>query len=126
MRGRNVGMWWGTAIEAPDPRVLAEFYSSMLDWPVTHADDQVAIIAPPQGSIYMVFQLAEDFVPPVWPPATGQQRAIMHLDFEVDDLEHAVADAVARGARVASFQPQDKVRVLFDPAGHPFCLCLDD
>ena len=49
MRGRNVGMWWGTAIEAPDPRVLAEFYSSMLDWPVTHADDQVAIITPLKG-----------------------------------------------------------------------------
>jgi hypothetical protein len=24
------------------------------------------------------------------------------------------------------FQPQDNVRVLFDPAGHPFCLCRDD
>jgi hypothetical protein len=37
-----------------------------------------------------------------------------------------VSDAVALGAQVASFQPQDKVRVLLDPAGHPFCLCLDD
>ena len=23
-------------------------------------------------------------------------------------------------------QPQENVRVLLDPAGHPFCLCRDD
>jgi hypothetical protein len=51
---------------------------------------------------------------------------MMHLDIEVGDLEAAVADAVALGARVADFQPQDNVRVLLDPAGHPFCLCLDN
>jgi Glyoxalase-like domain len=38
----------------------------------------------------------------------------------------AVAEAVALGAKVADHQPQDNVRVLFDPAGHPFCLCRDD
>jgi hypothetical protein len=30
------------------------------------------------------------------------------------------------GATVAEHQPQRNVRVLFDPAGHPFCLCLDE
>jgi hypothetical protein len=51
---------------------------------------------------------------------------MMHLDIEVKDLDAAIADAVALGARVAEFQPQDNVRVLLDPAGHPFCLCRDD
>ena len=51
---------------------------------------------------------------------------MMHLDIEVTDLDAAAADAVALGARVADFQPQDNVRVLLDPAGHPFCLCRDD
>jgi len=74
----------------------------------------------------MVFQKAEGYVAPVWPPATNGQRTMMHLDFEVDDLDLAVADAVSMGARLAEFQPQEKVRVLFDPAGHPFCLCLED
>jgi hypothetical protein len=41
-------------------------------------------------------------------------------------LDSAVAEAVALGASVATYQPQDNVRVLFDPAGHPFCLCRDD
>ena len=43
-----------------------------------------------------------------------------------EDLDSAVAEAVALGASVAAEQPQDNVRVLFDPAGHPFCLCRDD
>ena len=29
------------------------------------------------------------------------------------------------GATLAEFQPQDDVRVMLDPAGHPFCLYLD-
>jgi hypothetical protein len=44
----------------------------------------------------------------------------------VGDLDSAVAEAVALGASVADTQPQDNVRVLRDPAGHPFCLCRDD
>jgi Glyoxalase-like domain len=44
---------------------------------------------------------------------------MMHFDFQVGDLDSAVAEAVAIGASVATEQPQDNVRVLFDPAGHP-------
>ena len=50
---------------------------------------------------------------------------MMHLDIEVDDLEASTADALGMGASLADFQPRQNVRVLFDPAGHPFCLCLD-
>jgi len=48
----------------------------------------------------------------------------MHPEIKVDDLEASVAHAVALGAALASFQPQDDVRVCLDPAGHPFCLFL--
>ena len=126
MRSRSKAMWWGTAIEAPDPGALAAFYSKLLGWPVAHEEPGTAIIKPPQDSVYMVFQLAEDYVPPVWPAASGEQRTMMHLDIQVADLDEAAADAVALGARAAEFQPQDNVRVLLDPAGHPFCLCRDD
>ena len=40
-------------------------------------------------------------------------------------VAEAVAEAAALGAREAEFQPQDDVRVMLDPAGHPFCLYLD-
>ncbi|MBO3751166.1 VOC family protein [Streptosporangiaceae bacterium NEAU-GS5] len=119
-------MWWGTAIEAPDPGALAEFYSRLLDWPIGHQEPGTAIIAPPQGSVFLVFQQAEGYVPPVWPPGEGLQRTMMHFDFQVEDLDAAVADAIALGAKLADHQPQDHVRVLLDPAGHPFCLCRDD
>ena len=33
--------------------------------------------------------------------------------------------AVALGATLAEHQPQAHVRTLLDPAGHPFCLCLE-
>jgi hypothetical protein len=51
---------------------------------------------------------------------------MMHLDIEVSDLTAAVADAVELGAQEADFQPQQDVRVMLDPAGHPFCLYVGD
>jgi catechol 2,3-dioxygenase-like lactoylglutathione lyase family enzyme len=119
-------MWWGTAIEAPDPGALARFYSGLLGWPVGHEEPGTAILAGPGGSTFIVFQQADGYAPPAWPPADGQQRPMMHLDFQVGDLESAVADAVGLGASVAQLEPQDNVRVLLDPAGHPFCLVLDE
>ena len=63
-----------------------------------------------------------DYVRPVWPAARGSQRMMTHLDFEVTDLEAETARAVSLGAVLAEYQPQENVRVLLDPAGHPFCL----
>jgi predicted enzyme related to lactoylglutathione lyase len=119
-------MWWGTAIEAPDPGALARFYAELLDWPIVHEEPGTAVVAPPQGSVYIVFQQATGYRPPAWPPTDGEQRPMMHFDFQVGDLGEAVAEAVAMGASLAPAQPQENVRVLFDPAGHPFCLCRDD
>jgi catechol 2,3-dioxygenase-like lactoylglutathione lyase family enzyme len=119
-------MWWGTAIEAPDPGGLARFYSELLGWPIGHEEPGTAILAAPGGAVFFVFQQADDYQAPVWPSVDGAQRPMMHLDFQVGDLDDAVAEAVALGAKMADFQPQPNVRVLFDPAGHPFCLCRDD
>jgi hypothetical protein len=48
-----------------------------------------------------------------------------HLDVAVGDLVGTVAWATAAGATLADYQPQRDVRVMLDPAGHPFCLFLD-
>ena len=37
---------------------------------------------------------------------------MMHFDFQVGDLDSAVAEAVALGASLATAQPQENVRVL--------------
>ena len=126
VKSRTGGMWWGTAIEAPDPGALARFYSELLGWPIGHQEPGTAILATPQGGVYFVFQQAAGYQAPVWPPADGEQRPMVHFDFQVGDLDSAVAEAVALGASLASAQPQENVRVLLDPAGHPFCLCRDD
>jgi hypothetical protein len=41
-------------------------------------------------------------------------------------LDEAVAYALSVGAELADYQPQEGVRVMLDPVGHPFCLYLDD
>jgi catechol 2,3-dioxygenase-like lactoylglutathione lyase family enzyme len=126
MQSRVHGMWWGCAIETPDPAALARFYSELTGWPVGHQEPGTSILSAPGGSTYIVFQESAGYVSPVWPPVVGEQRPMMHLDFQVGDLEGAVAEAVDLGAAIARHQPQENVRVLFDPAGHPFCLCRDD
>jgi predicted enzyme related to lactoylglutathione lyase len=126
MKSRTGQMWWGAAIESPDPSALAHFYSELVGWPVVEEQSDTAVVASsPQGP-FVVFQRADGYRAPVWPPANGDQRPMMHFDFQVGDLDSAVTEAVALGATVAEFQPQQNVRVLFDPAGHPFCLCLDN
>lgn len=118
-------MWWGTAIEAPDPGALARFYSELLGWTIGHEEPGTTVLVA-AGNTFVVFQQATGYQAPVWPPVDGQQRPMMHFDFQVADLDSAVAEAVALGASLAAEQPQDNVRVLLDPAGHPFCLCRDD
>src|SRR5262245_38517437 len=95
MKSRTAGMWWGTAIEAPDPSLLAKFYASLLDLPVVHEEPETAVLAAsPQGPFF-VFQQADGYQRPVWPPADGAQRSMMHFDFQVGDLDSAVAEATA-------------------------------
>ena len=125
MKSRTQGMWWGTAIEAPDPSALARFYSDLVGWPVGHEEPGAAIVAASPAGPFLVFQQADDYRAPVWPPVEGAQRPMMHFDFQVGDLDSAVAEAIDLGATLATEQPNETVRVLLDPAGHPFCLCFD-
>jgi len=125
MKSRTQGMWWGTAIEAPDPSALARFYSDLIGWPVGHEEPGTAIVAASPAGPFLVFQQADDYRAPVWPPVEGAQRPMMHFDFQVGDLDSAVAEAIDLGATLATEQPNETVRVLLDPAGHPFCLCFD-
>jgi predicted enzyme related to lactoylglutathione lyase len=113
-------------LETPDPRSLASFYGDLLGWPV-HTDGPTWVtLRPPGGGAGLSFQGDPAYVRPIWPPVEGAQRMTAHLDIAVDDLDAAVAHAVAAGATVAAFQPQEGVRVCLDPDGYPFCLYLPD
>jgi hypothetical protein len=71
--------------------------------------------------LLLVAMHVENYVRPTWPEGPVPKQA--HLDLDVDDLPQAEKRAIALGAVRAEFQPAPAhVLVLFDPAGHPFCL----
>lgn len=120
-------------IGAPDPRELAAFYERLLGWTIvaieparegSPAEDGWAQLRPPphQTGPTLNFEYEAHYVPPVWPSAEGSQHITEHLDIAVTDLDEAVAWATETGAKLAGYQPQSDVRVMIDPAGHPFCL----
>lgn len=117
--------WLGVVLGAPDPPALARFYSELLGWEISSEEPDWVTVLIPGTTSNLAFQLEEDHVPPTWPPESGDQQMQVHLDIGVRDVPAAVEDALALGARLASYQPQDDVRVMIDPAGHPFCLYLD-
>jgi len=111
-----------TVLGTSDPRGLADFYRELLGWEVRVDQPGWVVLKPRDGATGLSFQREDGHVPPSWPAAPGDQQMQAHLDIVVDDLEAGVARAQALGASVAGIQPQDDVRVLLDPAGHPFCL----
>ena len=111
-----------TTLDAPDAHELAQFYRGLLGWPTRKEEPDWIEIAPPGGGAGLSFQTELLFTRPQWPTTGAEQQMMMHLDIEVDDLPSAVDHALALGATSADVQPQDDVRVLLDPVGHPFCL----
>ena len=111
-----------TVLDAPDPPALGDFYARLLGWTVVESEATWTMVRPPSGGTGLSFQLEPEYVPPVWPAVRDEQLMMSHLDIAVDDLEVAVVWALEAGARLADHQPQEHVRVMLDPAGHPFCL----
>ena len=76
-------------VDCKDAGVLAEFYSKLLGWELTHqrANGWAAITSP--SGMVMAFQEIEEYQPPVWPWKEGKQGQMLHLDFYVENLEEA-------------------------------------
>lgn len=111
-----------TVLGAPDAGALASFYQQLLGWGVKVEEPNWVMLKPPGGGTGLSFQTETDYVRPVWPNGPGDQQMMVHLDISADDPAAAVSWALDAGAVLAEYQPQEDVRVMLDPAGHPFCL----
>jgi catechol 2,3-dioxygenase-like lactoylglutathione lyase family enzyme len=113
-----IGMLSGVALECPDPRALAAFYSGITGWPVAYDSGDWVSLGSDDAGWHLSFQHAPGHQPPTWPdPASSMQ---FHLHFRVEDLDVAEREVLALGATKLGQQPGS--RVFADPAGHPFCL----
>lgn len=117
-----VAQFPGLIIDCADPGALASFYGAVLDWNVK-VDGDWAEIRPADGGNCISFQQVAEYVPPAWPGQAVPQQ--MHLDLMVDNLDSGEAAVLELGATKADHQPGSTFRVFLDPAGHPFCLCVD-
>ena len=124
MDGRPHMMLSGTVLDAPDANELAAFYQRLLGWSVIQDEPGWVRLGAPNGGAGLSFQTEDRYVRPVWPADPGDPQMSVHLDIRVESLDDASAHAEKAGAVRADFQPQDDVRVMLDPDGHPFCLYL--
>jgi len=112
------------SIDCRDAQRLQDFYAGLLGWGKREMYGCPAVCSP--DGIVLLFDQANDYeyVRPEWPEEPGRQQKQMHFDFQVDDLPSAVAQAETMGAVKAGSQYGGSHFVtLFDPEGHPFCLC---
>lgn len=110
-------------LDCDNPSALANFYAALLGWEDKRDDNPEWSGVSTQGvSPFLLFQQVPDYKPPVWPDEPKEQRQMVHIDFAVNDRERAIQHAICCGATMAVKQYSDRWTVMFDPAGHPFCL----
>jgi hypothetical protein len=77
--------------------VLGAFHSRLLGWEVTARDGAGRLqLRNPEGGMGLNIQAEATYEPPVWPE------------------QHQPAD-----------RDRTRLRIMLDPAGHPFCLFVD-
>jgi catechol 2,3-dioxygenase-like lactoylglutathione lyase family enzyme len=109
------------ALDAPDPAALSRFYQDILGVEVMF--DSPDFIALKGASTLLTIHRVADLPAASWPQGPVPKQ--IHLDLAVADLDAAEKAVLAAGAVKAGVQPApDRWRVLIDPAGHPFCLCI--
>jgi predicted enzyme related to lactoylglutathione lyase len=105
---------------------VVAFYRDLLGLHVADIEDRWAKLVSPTAGMDINVQAENWYEPPKWPEAGPEWTKMMHFEINVGDVEIAVDRALSLGAHEAPEQPADrdqsKLRVLLDPAGHPFCL----
>jgi catechol 2,3-dioxygenase-like lactoylglutathione lyase family enzyme len=126
IRGRTTGSAIGITLDAADAQALARFYRDLLGWELVEDTPPWCTLSAPGSPVTLAVKGEPLHEPPTWPAEPGAQQMQAHLELPVSDLDGAVRDALALGAKLPGHQPQSHVRVLIDPAGHPFCLYTEN
>lgn len=109
-------------VDCDDEKKLQIFYGELLGWEMCELFSRPAVRS--SSGVVFLFIEEEDYVRPVWPEEKGRQQKQMHFDFQVDNVMEMVQRAELLGAVKSSVQfGGDDFVTMFDPAGHPFCLC---
>lgn len=115
----------GPVLDTNDVPTLIDFYNEFLGWAIEDSGPFWGRVRSPDGEKIEI-QHEEHFVAAVWPGRAGEQGMQLHLDIWVDDLDAGVAWCIECGGAEAPSQPDGRdltrLRVMLDPAGHPFCL----
>lgn len=113
-------------VDCSNAEELCTFYEKLLEWKRTSLFGHPAVIS--ENGVMFAFVQEESvaYTPCVWPEVAGKQQKQIHFDFLVPDVPAAVAKAESLGAVKAPDQyGGDNFTTMFDPAGHPFCLCKE-
>lgn len=106
------------AIDAAQPRLVADFWCDVLGWRILEEEDGVISIGPPDGSWPTI-----DVVPV---PEAKTVKNRVHLDLRADGVTTSdeLERLLALGARPTDVGQGDDVTwvVLSDPEGNEFCL----
>jgi predicted enzyme related to lactoylglutathione lyase len=114
------------AIDCPNPKDLASFYSAVTGLAIAEdpdSDDNPEWVELVSDGPTLAFQRVEVYQAPIWPGNVHPQQA--HIDVDVMNLDDGERQVLALGATKPEFQPGTTFRVFLDPVGHPFCLVLD-
>ena len=127
-----------TVFDTPDPRRAAEFWRQLMglvyrpgDEPPPPGDDDAQwrewlCLRRQDGTPLLAFQHVSDLARPTWPDQRVPQQ--LNLDLEVCDVQELqeVHETVLGlgGALILdrTDDPEEPLRVLADPDGHPFCV----
>jgi len=119
--------WVRLTLDCRDAEAMAAFYARLFGWEVVPHDGPGWVqVRDPADGVGLNLQADPTYAPPTWPEEPGVQAKMMHFEVLVDDVDAAVAVVLEAGGTQAPHQPADRnpsrLRVMLDPAGHPFCL----
>ena len=115
-----MGRLIGITVDCVDPVALAQFWSALLDRPMSGEHDGpgwATVGSRTDAAPRLTFQRVPE-------PRSGKVR--LHLDVQVDDIDEGRAEVERLGGRWTGerhdYPGEGVVLVMADPEGHEFCL----